>query len=151
MMIVSIAGVGSNHMSGAPPGTPGGGDHLPAPARAAAHPSAGRPSGRTETTREAMDSDRTKTASSSIAGWLKEVGLAQYAHVFVENAIDTDVLFDLTESDLENLGIPLGDRKRILKAIAAHEHRSAPRAGTPAPAVASLHAEPERRHLTVLF
>ena len=37
--------------------------------------------------------------------------------VFIENAIDSDVLSDLTEGDLEKLGIPLGDRKRIIRAI----------------------------------
>ena len=35
------------------------------------------------------------------------------------NAIDTDVLPELTEGDLEKLGVPLGDRKRLIKAIKA--------------------------------
>ena len=55
---------------------------------------------------------------STIVGWLEGLGLAQYVPVFAENAVDSDVLFDLTEADLEKLGIPLGDRKRMLKAIA---------------------------------
>ena len=37
---------------------------------------------------------------------------------FRDNKIDLDVLADLTDGDLEKLGIPLGDRKRLLKAIA---------------------------------
>ena len=73
------------------------------------------------------DSDHMRTAMSSIAEWLRELGLAQYVHVFEENSVDTDVLFDLTEVDLEKLGVPLGDRKRILKALAAYQFRSAPR------------------------
>src|SRR5512134_3768447 len=97
------------------------------------------------------DRDPNRTAIVSIAEWLSGLGLAQYVDVFVENAVDTDVLFDLTEADLEDLGIPLGDRKRILKAIAAQRHRSTQRTSEPAPAVASLHSEPERRHLTILF
>ena len=51
---------------------------------------------------------------STIAGWLEGLGLAQHFPVFVENDLDIDVLFDLTEADLEKLGIRLGDRKRIL-------------------------------------
>ena len=41
------------------------------------------------------------------------------SRAFIENAIDTDVLPELTEGDLEKLGIPLGDRKRLIKAIKA--------------------------------
>ena len=101
---------------------------------------------------EAMkDSDHKRTAMSRIADWLRELGLAQYVHVFVENAIDTDVLFDLTEADLEKLGIPLGDRKRILRALAAYQYRSAPRTSIAAATAASPHSEAERRHLTVLL
>ena len=51
-------------------------------------------------------SDHMRTAMSSIAEWLRELGLAQYVHVFEENSVDTDVLFDLTEVDLEKLGNP---------------------------------------------
>jgi hypothetical protein len=61
------------------------------------------------------ESDRTRS-SMSIAGWLNELGLAKYVSVFAENAVDIDVLFDLTDTDLEKMGIPLGDRKRLLKA-----------------------------------
>ena len=97
------------------------------------------------------DSDRRRTSISSIAEWLKGLGLAQYDSVFAENVVDIDVLFDLTEADLEKLGIPLGDRKRMLKAIAAYQQRSTPRTSIPAATAASPHSEAERRHLTVLF
>ena len=46
-----------------------------------------------------------------IGGWLRSLGLERYEPAFVQNAIDTDVLPELTEGDLETLGIPLGDRK----------------------------------------
>ena len=52
-----------------------------------------------------------------IGGWLRTLGLGQYESAFVQNAIDTDVLPELTEGDLEKLGIPLGDRKRLIRAI----------------------------------
>ena len=51
--------------------------------------------------------------------WLRGLGLGQYGQKFSDNKIDADVLADLTDGDLEKLGIPLGDRKRLLKAIAA--------------------------------
>ena len=50
--------------------------------------------------------------------WLDGLGLGKYARVFAEQAIDADVIPDLEDADLEKLGIPLGDRKRMLKAIA---------------------------------
>ena len=55
----------------------------------------------------------------SVAQWLEQLGLGQYASIFAENDIDGEVLPDLTESDLEKLGVTLGHRKKVLKAIAA--------------------------------
>jgi SAM domain (Sterile alpha motif) len=54
-----------------------------------------------------------------IGGWLRSLGLGQYEATFRESEIDAEVLPDLTESDLGQLGVPLGHRKRPLKAIAA--------------------------------
>ena len=88
---------------------------------------------------------------SSISVWLEALGLAQYVPGFAQNAVDIDVLFDLTEADLEKMGIPLGDRKRVLKAIAGYQQSSTPRTIVTAATVASPHSEGERRHLTVLF
>src|SRR4029079_7142546 len=53
----------------------------------------------------------------NIGGWLRNLGLERYELLFIGNAIDSDVLAELTEGDLEKLGIPLGDRKRLIKAI----------------------------------
>ena len=50
--------------------------------------------------------------------WLRNLGLGQYEHRFRDSKIDVDVLADLTDGDLEKLGLPLGDRKRLLRAIA---------------------------------
>jgi SAM domain (Sterile alpha motif) len=55
----------------------------------------------------------------NIGGWLRNLGLERYEPVFIENAIDSDVLPELTEDDLEKLGIPMGDRKRLIKAVRA--------------------------------
>ena len=88
---------------------------------------------------------------STIAGWLEGLGLAQYVPVFAENAIDIDVVSQQTDADLEKLGVPLGDRKRVLKAIAGYQQSSTPRMSVTAATVASPRSEAERRHLTVLF
>ena len=86
----------------------------------------------------------------SIAGWLNELDLAQYVPVFAENAVDIDVLFELTDADLEKMGIPLGDRKRLLRATAANQPSSSRQASITVATTAS-HSGAERRHLTVLF
>ena len=59
-----------------------------------------------------------------IAGWLKKLGLEQYAQLFAENGIDFSVLPDLTEQDLEKLGVLLGHRRKMLRAIAELEART---------------------------
>ena len=53
-----------------------------------------------------------------IAEWLASIGLGEYAQRFAENAIDLSVLRDLTERDLKELGVLLGHRRKILRAIA---------------------------------
>jgi uncharacterized protein YjiS (DUF1127 family) len=59
-----------------------------------------------------------------IADWLNSLGMSEYAQRFAENRIDFSVLRDLTDQDLKDLGIVLGDRRKILRAIA--ELRTAP-------------------------
>ena len=58
-------------------------------------------------------------ADGDIADWLTEQGLEVHASLFADNRIDFDVLADLSEADLRELGLPLGDRKRLMKAIEA--------------------------------
>ena len=58
-------------------------------------------------------------ADGDIADWLTEQGLEVHASLFADNRIDVDVLTDLSEADLRELGLPLGDRKRLMKAIEA--------------------------------
>jgi len=53
-----------------------------------------------------------------VGAWLRSLGLGQCEAAFLDNAIDVDALADLTDSDLEKLGLPLGDRKRLVRAIA---------------------------------
>ena len=91
-----------------------------------------------------------------VGGWLRNLGLGQYESAFLKNAIDTDVLPELTEGDLEKLGIPLGDRKRLIKAIRAMAGGSpsallTSEVGENAPSDYSAMVAAERRHLTVMF
>ena len=53
-----------------------------------------------------------------VGAWLRSLGLAQYEGVFRDNEIEAEILPDLSEVDLEKLGLPLGARERLLKAIA---------------------------------
>jgi hypothetical protein len=52
------------------------------------------------------------------AAWLRSLGLERYEAIFRENAIDETVLPDLTDQDLEKLGVLLGHRRKLLHAIA---------------------------------
>jgi class 3 adenylate cyclase/predicted ATPase len=83
--------------------------------------------------------------------WLRGLGLEQYAPAFRESEIDVDVLPELTEADLEKLGLPLGPRRRILKAIA--DLADAAKALTAAGPVRRSFPDgiAERRQLTVMF
>ena len=56
-------------------------------------------------------------AVQDIADWLDKLGMAEYAQRFAENRIDFSVLPDLTDQDLEKMGVVLGDRRKILRAI----------------------------------
>jgi class 3 adenylate cyclase len=86
-----------------------------------------------------------------IEEWLRGLGLQQYVAVFRDNAIDADVLPELTEADLEKLGILLGHRKRLLKAIAALAAPETAERVAPAGLEPSHGDRAERRQLTVMF
>src|SRR5215468_2220353 len=84
-----------------------------------------------------------------IADWLASIGLSEYAQRFAENGIDVSVLRDLTEQDLKDLGVLLGHRRRILRAIAQFDGIAPTPIETAAEPV--RRDEGERRHLTVMI
>ena len=101
-----------------------------------------------------------------ISDWLDQLGMAEYAQRFAENRIDFSVLPDLTDQDLEKMGVILGDRRKILRAIAAlngtppaaapaaspEAYAPVKPAATPPPQQrAGAEAAGERRYLTVMF
>jgi class 3 adenylate cyclase/tetratricopeptide (TPR) repeat protein len=63
---------------------------------------------------------------SQLRDWLRGNNLAQYADAFEANDIDLDILPDLDDHDLEQLGLSLGNRRRLLKAIAARSTEAVP-------------------------
>jgi class 3 adenylate cyclase len=96
---------------------------------------------------------------------LEKLGMSEYAQRFAENDIDIEVLGELTDTDFDRLGVSIGHRRKLLKALAADapEANAAPPSSTvaaslpPGPsqtAEAALSTEAaggERRHVTVLF
>jgi hypothetical protein len=100
------------------------------------------------------------SATMDAGEWLRGLGLGEYETAFRENAIDVDVLTDLTDADLAQIGVPLGDRKRLLRAIAGFskiEPIFSVTEGAP-PAEINLPATPtpvplaaERRPVAVMF
>ena len=87
-----------------------------------------------------------------VAAWLQGLGLDRYVPAFLENRIEADILPSLTVEDLKDLGVAVvGDRRRLLDAIAALG-AGVPPAATPVAAPDTLApAEAERRQLTVMF
>ena len=106
-----------------------------------------------------------------VPGWLRRSGFGEYAEFFAENRIDASVLLQLDDNDLKELGVvALGDRKKLLAAIAALAPPAAPivvsaadQASPLGPLVytprhlatrildARSQLEGERKHVTVLF
>ena len=88
-----------------------------------------------------------------IGDWLKKLGMSEYAPRFVENRIDLSVLPDLTDQDLEKLGVLLGDRRKMLRAIRDLGNSSVAATAPPAPVATepARRDDAERRQLTVMF
>ena len=54
-----------------------------------------------------------------VSRWLAEQGLGHHAEAFAKNGIAGAIGREITDADLKELGLNLGDRKRLLKAVAA--------------------------------
>jgi class 3 adenylate cyclase len=95
----------------------------------------------------------------NIGGWLRSFGLEHYEAAFRENAIDADILRDLTDRDFEKLGVLLGDRRRLLRAITALDGATAaarspapvPSAAAVSPTSSAVEVSDEYRHVTAVF
>ena len=86
-----------------------------------------------------------------VGSWLLSLGLEQYDALFRESDIDAEVLGDLTDADLERLGVTLGHRKRLLKAIVSLGPTEPAAKPTRSPPLSSSTDSAERRPITVMF
>ena len=93
----------------------------------------------------------------SVRHWLEQLGLPQYAATFEHNAIDLKIARELTQQDLQDLGVEaLGHRKVLLRAIAELNGDGVPAATSrvaqhQTPLQRFSGGEAERRQLTVMF
>ena len=86
-----------------------------------------------------------------IDGWLRGIGLAQYAEMFRANDIDGEMLGRLTNDDLKDIGVAsFGHRKKLLEAI-AELAGAVPVSPQPALIEPKAHDAAERRQVTVMF
>src|SRR5215472_11449581 len=91
-----------------------------------------------------------------IADWLEKLGMSEYAKLFAENDIDVEVLSELTDKDFDRLGVSIGHRRKIIRAIrelaaspvsaATEGSRSETTATQAGPRDAA-----ERRQVTIMF
>lgn len=94
-----------------------------------------------------------------VSAWLEGLGLDRYRELFEQNAITWDVLPELSDGDLVSMGVLLGHRKQLLRAMAQVSQRgegdtastSALPAAKEATSSSSSRDQAERRQLTVMF
>jgi class 3 adenylate cyclase len=86
-----------------------------------------------------------------IADWLKKLGMCEYVERFAENDIDIAVLPDLTDQHLKDLGVSLGHRLKMLRAIRDLSGPSAAAMISPMATEPARRDEAERRQLTIMF
>jgi hypothetical protein len=71
---------------------------------------------------------------SDVASWLRDFGREKYANTFSANEIDFRALSERSDEDLKALGLPIGPRRIVMKAVVALRG-SGGRAGTAGPSV----------------
>jgi class 3 adenylate cyclase len=88
-----------------------------------------------------------------IADWLEKLGMSEYEECFRQNDIDFTILSELTDHDLEKIGVAsLGHRRKLLRAITSLQgvlDRSL--SGTAVGKAATPNNIAERRQVTVMF
>ena len=125
------------------------------PSRAGGKPAKARSSKASKLKRNIVPkaAEHRSSAMQQIAGWLEKLGMSEYAQRFAENGIDLSVLPDLTDQDLKDIGVLLGHRRKLLRAIAELRgvEKGAPTLAPPAAAPIAPQDAAERRQVTVMF
>jgi class 3 adenylate cyclase len=95
------------------------------------------------------------SAAMDVGGWLRSLGLGQYEADFRDNKIDAQLLPRLTDAGLKDIGVSaLGDRLRLLDAIAALDGAKPANSAVSLPKAAAIDGREqsaERRPITVMF
>ncbi|HEY1720324.1 MAG TPA: AAA family ATPase [Magnetospirillaceae bacterium] len=90
-----------------------------------------------------------------LKAWLDARGLSACAQILADNAVDLEILPDITDQDLVALGLVLGLRRKLLKAAATLRAPDPAAAGPSAPRKKQPDTKPastgERRYVTILF
>ncbi len=84
---------------------------------------------------------------TDIRDWLTSRNLESHSAILIKNEVDIDVLFDLTDDDMREIGLSLGARKRLRAAIDGARDESRPTVPEPR----QKGGEAERRQLTIMF
>ncbi len=86
----------------------------------------------------------------AVENWLRSIGLEEHIEAFRSERIEIAQIPDLTEADLRELGLTIGERKRFRRALA---ERPPGRVADTRPNAAKLAAvvQGERRPLTMMF
>jgi class 3 adenylate cyclase/predicted ATPase len=85
-----------------------------------------------------------------IENWLRSIGLDEHIAAFKSERVETEHLPDLTDDDLRELGLTIGERKRFRRALTEHpptEHAET----RPSAAKLAAMVQGERRPLTMMF
>jgi class 3 adenylate cyclase/predicted ATPase len=92
-------------------------------------------------------------ATNDISDWLEKLAMSEYEQRFAENGIDFGVLPDLTDQDLKDIGVLLGHRRKLLRAIAELDgiEKGVPKPAPPTAEPVAPHEAAERRQVTVMF
>ena len=96
--------------------------------------------------------------TDQVKNWLDGLGLGDHLQVFIDNEVDLDAARDLNEQDLREMGLAMGPRKKLLRAINAL-NQGQPDTGADADTSADTETadkppvakQGERRQVTVLF
>ena len=88
---------------------------------------------------------------SRVESWLKEIGLGAYSQAFVDNHITEDLLFSITEADLEKMGFSVGHRLTFFRALQRLQEPATEVGTEPTECSTQAELQSERRLLSILF